>query len=251
MQIYRALIGSYQTSRKRGVDAEFVLYRLYRPLSFPVSALLIKLGFSANQVTALGLFVLLVSASALAAGTYGWTVVGAALFTLAFILDFADGNIARFQEKPSIFGKLVDGLVDTLACVIFVAAAAGNTRASLNLLPGDIEVVLGLLTAFASLFGNYYRLRVTYFLKESAAAVDQGAGPIPGVTGNDGVIAWAAKINKNLATSTPIVLIVLAPFGLLSLFTLFFFFIHVIVGFAEIVVSLRRLRRTLNVYRAY
>ena len=64
-------------------------------------------------------------------------------------------------------------------------------------------------------------------------------------------INLANKVYKNLATSTPIVLLVLTPFGLLSVFIGFFFALHALMGLSEIVVSLMRLRRRLNVYREY
>ncbi len=251
-EIYRNLIGSYRASIKRGMDAEFVLYRLYRPLSFPLSAGLIKLGVSANQATLLSLVALLVAIALFVTGDARYMTLGAFMYALAFILDFADGNIARFHNKPNYFGKLIDGLVDTLTCVLFIAVALGNTRAGRNLLPADAELAVGVATALVIVLIHYYRMRVAYFIKESGVGDSpsrQTPEREPGVVGM--ALNLANKSYKNLGTSTPIALLIMTPLDLLSLFVGFFFALHTLMGFSEIEVSLFRLRRKLNVYRAY
>lgn len=247
-EIYPHLLESYRASKKRGMDGEFILYRIYRPASFPLSAGLIKLGFSANQVTLLSLVTLLVAVVLFWTGDQSLMVLGALSYMLAFILDFADGNIARYHKKPNYFGKLIDGFVDTLSCILFIAVAMGNTGASFNIMPADIELTLGVATSLAIVITHYYRMRVAYFLKES--------GVLEGPSGDrtqtrDSFIGIANKIYKNLATSTPIMLLIFTPLNLLSLFIGFFFVIHVLMGLSEIVVSLISLRRKLDVYRAY
>ena len=87
-QIYAKLLESYQASKKRGLDGEFILYRLYRPLSFPLSAILIKLGCSANQVTIQSLTALLIAAGLFLTGDPLYMVFGALSYALAFILDY-------------------------------------------------------------------------------------------------------------------------------------------------------------------
>lgn len=250
-QIYAKLLESYQASKKRGLDGEFILYRLYRPLSFPPSAILIKLGCSANQVTFQSLAIMLIATGLFLTGDPLYMVFGALSYALAFILDFADGNIARFHNKPNYFGKLIDGFVDSLSCILFIAIAIGDTRASLNMMPAGLELTLGIATTLVVLVTHYFRMRVAYFLKESGV-LDRYPDPLRDRAESGGsLISLANKVYKNLATSTPIVLLVLTPFGLLSVFIGFFFALHALMGLSEIVVSLVRLRRRLNVYRAY
>lgn len=251
-EIYGNLLGSYRASKKRGLDTEFVLYRLYRPLSFPLSALLIKLGLSANQVTLLSLVAFLTTTGLFVTGDSLNMTLGALCYALAFILDFADGNIARFHNKPNYFGKLIDGLVDSLTCVLFIAVAFGNTRAGANLMPAHVELAVGVTTALVVLLVQYFRMRVAYFLKESGVGEQrssEAAGARPGIVGS--ALNLANKVYKNAGTSTPILLLVLTPSGLLSLFIGFFFALHTLMGLSEIVVTLFRLRRKLDVYRAY
>jgi phosphatidylglycerophosphate synthase len=250
-KIYGDLLESYRVSKKRGLDGEFILYRIYRPLSFPPSALLIKLGFSANQVTLSSLVALLIAAGLFLTGEQLYMTLGALSYALAFLLDFADGNIARFHNKSNYFGKLIDGFVDSLSCILFIAIAIGDTRASLNIMPAGLELALGVVTALAILVTHYYRMRVAYFLKESGV-IEQSPDTLRSrAESGRSLINLANKVYKNLATSTPIVLLVLTPLGLLSVFIGFFFTTHVLMGLSEIVVSLIRLRRRLNVYREY
>jgi len=251
-QIYRQLIETYRASRKHGLDGEFFLYRLYRPISFPLSTLLIRLGFTANQVTSLSLMTLVLAAGLFLMGEREYLIWGAFSYALAFILDFADGNIARFHNCPNYFGKLIDGFVDTLSCILFIAVAYGNTLAGLNLIPDVIEMAIGITTTFAVLVTHYFRMRVAYFLKESGVTEREMESPtgVRAQTG-DRLVRFANKLYKNLATSTPIALLILTPLDLLTPFILFFFAIHVVMGLSEIFLSLFRLRRRLDVYRAY
>lgn len=251
-QIYDHLLVSYRMSKKRELDREYVLYRIYRPVSFPLSAVLIKLGLSANQVTFLSFVTLLLASGFFLIGSGAAMVMGAITYALAFLLDFADGNIARFHNKPNYFGKLIDGFVDTLSVIVFIAIAIGNAKASQNFLAGKVELALATTIVLAVVITHYFRMRVTFFVKESGIEVAaKGDASGTGKDLNRKAIVLANRVYKNLATCTPILLLVLAPLQLLSFFILFFVVIHVIMGLAEVVVSLIRLRSILNVYRTH
>jgi phosphatidylglycerophosphate synthase len=252
-KIYGFLLESYRASiKKRELDGEFILYRIYRPLSFPLSAVLIKLGFSANQVTLLSLVVLLIAAGLFLVGEPLYMMLGALSYALAFLLDFADGNIARFHNKPNYFGKLIDGFVDTLSCILFIAVAVGNIRYGQNWLPADVELSLSITVALAVVITNYFRIRVAYFLKESGAkAITNGDSAHSESSAVQRLFRLGNVVYKNLATSTPIVLLVSAYFNLLSLFLLLFVVVYVLLGLSEIIVRLIQLRNRLNIYRAY
>lgn len=79
------------------------LRRLYargvRKLSIRITRVLLPTGISANQTTVVGILIGLVGA-ALLADNYSWAQITAILLLqLSFVLDFCDGEIARFERE--------------------------------------------------------------------------------------------------------------------------------------------------------
>lgn len=93
-----------------------------RKLSAWFTRLFLRAGLSANAVTVLSMLIGLLSASAIAHGTYLAGVVGALLFQLAAIVDCCDGEIARLTFTESTFGERLDLLGDN---VVHIAVFAG------------------------------------------------------------------------------------------------------------------------------
>lgn len=86
----------------QGADEPRDLRRLYargvRKLSIRITRLLLPTGISANQTTVLGIVIGLVGAGLLA-DNYFWAQIAAILLLqLSFVLDFCDGEIARFER---------------------------------------------------------------------------------------------------------------------------------------------------------
>src|SRR5476651_2342469 len=81
---------------------------IYRPLSFCVTPLFIRLGFSAQMVTLLSLMIglSLPLIAIFGGGTALWWVAG--LATVWVVLDCVDGNIARLLQTASRSGHYLD-----------------------------------------------------------------------------------------------------------------------------------------------
>jgi phosphatidylglycerophosphate synthase len=90
-------------------------YLVARPLSFWITPLFVRLGFTATAVTALGWVVLLCGLLLLAAGAAGrtYSIAGAAVLLAWGVLDCVDGNIARYRKQCSAFGALLDSLASS------------------------------------------------------------------------------------------------------------------------------------------
>jgi phosphatidylglycerophosphate synthase len=80
-------------------DLRRLYARLVRRLSIRITRLLLPTGISANQATVLGIFVGLAGAVLLAFNDYWAQIGGLALLQLSFVLDFCDGEIARFERE--------------------------------------------------------------------------------------------------------------------------------------------------------
>ncbi|MGB1583777.1 MAG: CDP-alcohol phosphatidyltransferase family protein, partial [Solirubrobacterales bacterium] len=87
----------------RGSDEPRDLRRLYargvRKLSIRITRLLLPTGISANQTTILGILIGLVGAGLLAVDEFWAQIAALLLLQLSFVLDFCDGEIARFERE--------------------------------------------------------------------------------------------------------------------------------------------------------
>ena len=95
---------------------------IYRPISFQVTPILIRLSVSATAVT---IFSLLLGLSlpflVLAGGRYAFAIV-AVLATVWVILDCVDGNIARVTGSASRLGHYLDFVTDVMFRASFYCA---------------------------------------------------------------------------------------------------------------------------------
>jgi phosphatidylglycerophosphate synthase len=86
-----------------GRDEPRDLRRLYaravRRLSIRITRLLLPTGISADQTTVLGIAIGLAGAALLAVEHYWAQLAAILLLQLAFVLDFCDGEIARFERE--------------------------------------------------------------------------------------------------------------------------------------------------------
>lgn len=114
-------------AKKRDWERQFpVSYYLFRPLSFPLTALLSRLTNSPRAIAWAGLAVGAAACVLLARrGNYGpWPgVAGLALFAL---LDACDGNMARVTGSVSRYGKLLDGALGKLVEGLYLPALSAG-----------------------------------------------------------------------------------------------------------------------------
>lgn len=103
------------------------LFPLIRHLSVNVTPLLARLPVSANQITSASLGFGLAAAGCLVWGEWEWTLVGAWLLLMGYVLDNCDGEIARLKNQCSEFGKNFDSFVDWLVHAAFFAALGAGT----------------------------------------------------------------------------------------------------------------------------
>lgn len=80
-------------------DLRRLYARLVRRLSIRVTRLLLPTGLSANQVTVGGIVIGLIGAGLLAVNEFWALIAAIALLQLSFVLDFCDGEIARFERE--------------------------------------------------------------------------------------------------------------------------------------------------------
>jgi phosphatidylglycerophosphate synthase len=150
-----------------------------------------------NQVTFLSAVVAAVACAMFAVlPGYGWLVAAAAVFELSFVLDCADGQLARVKKIASPLGHLLDFLMDELkAMMLYGCVTIRLWRATAD----DRLLLIGLGAMFCLASGislTSFMRRPEYGAKPPTdqgqpAEVGQRRGPIGAVLN---VLEWAARI---------------------------------------------------------
>lgn len=111
-------------------DTDGYIARFDRRLSMALSAGLLKLPITPNDITTASLILGLLGAWWLASGRYELTVAGAALLWLCCLLDGCDGEVARLKLLCTPSGAAYDLAADHVAhLATFVAIPFGVHRA--------------------------------------------------------------------------------------------------------------------------
>ena len=87
----------------------WISHYLYRPISFYIASIAVKMGLSANDVSLISLIVAIAASGLYFTDSCWLYVVGALLVNFWLTLDCSDGNIARCVKKEP-FGEFVDAL---------------------------------------------------------------------------------------------------------------------------------------------
>jgi phosphatidylglycerophosphate synthase len=163
----RDLWEDYRQHDKMAEDRhEIWTFYVARPISFPLTALCLRLGISANSATALSVPVFAAGALFLAFGSPGAALLGALLINAWLVIDCVDGNIARYTRTTSAFGGFADAVSGyvVLGTVCFSAglgafAEPSQTLAGQWLGWGRADMVFTIVAgAWASLAALWIRL---------------------------------------------------------------------------------------------
>lgn len=82
--------------------------RLIRQVSIYLTWLLVQTPITANQVTFLFLIIGLGGAVLLGLGEYHWTIIGVLFLQFHVLLDYSDGEVARYRGTTSRLGHFLD-----------------------------------------------------------------------------------------------------------------------------------------------
>lgn len=88
-----------------------------------------------------------------------WSIVGAVLLPVSYVLDCLDGQLARYTGKTSAIGDYLDKTLDVLKIFIINAAMA---IAAFNLTGKSLFLLLGLASCFGFFFRYYIKLETMF-----------------------------------------------------------------------------------------
>jgi len=94
-------------------------------MALPVGRGLVRVGVTANMLTAAGLVGTLVGVAVVVAGA---PVPGGWILAVASLLDALDGTVARLRGSPTAVGSFYDSVADRVADAAILGAAAWLVR---------------------------------------------------------------------------------------------------------------------------
>jgi hypothetical protein len=122
--MFSEIAAIYRASKKKR-DINWFTEWIARPPAAVVVYALRGTPITPNQVTFLSTVVAAGAAAMFAVGPgYGWLVAAALVFELSFVLDCADGMLARLRKIASPLGHLLDFLMDELKAMFVYGCVA-------------------------------------------------------------------------------------------------------------------------------
>ena len=218
----------YRQHKKLEQDKnELMGFFIVRPLSFYPTAFSMNIGLTANQTTWISLIVLLVAFFLLAVGNYWAALTGAAFLNVWLVLDFVDGNIARYEKTCSHYGEFIDALGAFLAHLSFFAAGIGFYISRDSLLLSSFEwpgegyaATILILGSIASMSAIWIRLVYQKF-KNTFPASNFEKHDVLSVRKTASIPAKLLNLGHNLVNLSGLLLpafLVAAAFRLLDVF---------------------------------
>ena len=136
------------------------IFPLVRHLSYRTTPLLLRLGLTPNQITAVSLAFGLAAAVGLMETGSAVHIFAGLLLVVCYVLDNCDGEVARLRQLATRFGAAYDTAVDWLVhAAVFFALGVGQWRDDGNALwiwlggaaalGGTINFVVGIVLVLA------------------------------------------------------------------------------------------------------
>lgn len=226
-------------------------YFVLRRISYYLTWIFLRLGISADQVTGISLIIGSLGCIFLASKGYrnGNTIIGALLVNIWALLDYVDGNIARFNNSCSKCGEFFDALTGyTVGTLLFFSVGIGvfnhpdSSLSSLLLLLGaDINKSMFLIFGCcASLFFISKFLIVNKF----AILFQLKKNDIIGLPKSN--ILY--KIGFNLSVLSGLVMPILLIFTVLGSLSIFVSFYAIINASALIITLILFVKRAVKIH---
>lgn len=231
----------YRNSLKPA-DSLFNLY-IARPLAAVWVALFAKTRVTPNQVTFISMAVMLGAVATLLAVPGGLGLaLGVLAVELSYVLDCADGQLARLTGQTSPVGAHLDFLMDELKALLLIVAFAGRWR--LHEDGGELALWVGLgtlLVVASALF-------VTHFLRHPAYAEATGAaqlahGEAAGEAARRQGALWPVKALARQISQYPATLPLFAVVGRVDIFLYAYAGVHALYVAQSAAVILLKLGR--------
>jgi phosphatidylglycerophosphate synthase len=129
---------------------------IYRPLSRPLTRVLVKTPITPNQVSYIVGLIGVAGCVLTVFPSYAALVWGAALVFISGIIDGCDGEIARLKLQSSLFGAWLDTIIDEVTSVAYFFAIGYHTYQHHPAWWIVASIILGGVSYLATIYAIYY-----------------------------------------------------------------------------------------------
>ena len=144
---------------------------LYRPVSFPLTRLLVWTPITPNQISYLVAAIVAIGCWVTAHASANLAVLGTVIILAASYLDCCDGEIARVKLLSSRFGAWIDTIVDELSSIGYMIALGWHCHLAFGpryftifgdptIDPWIFGIALGTITYVWAIYCIYYNIIV-------------------------------------------------------------------------------------------
>jgi phosphatidylglycerophosphate synthase len=182
------IVAIYRASKKKH-DINWFTEWVARPPAAVVVYLLRNSPVTPNQVTFASSFVAAVACAMIALlPGHGWLIAAAIVFELSFVLDCADGQLARLKKVASPLGHLLDFLMDELKAMLLIGCVTIRIWRDTG---DDRFLIIGLGALFCLAAG----ISLTSFMRrpEYGAKPPTEDGQPAEMSRRSGPVEWAAR----------------------------------------------------------
>ncbi|MDB4349894.1 CDP-alcohol phosphatidyltransferase family protein [Omnitrophica bacterium] len=114
----------------------FVITKIAYYFSIRLAVFLSRYSITPNQITYASFISALAAFACFTVGNIQLNIAGMLLFSLSYLLDAVDGDLARVKKQTSQFGTLADAVLGKIGCVLlFMGICIGQSK---HYPPGNI-----------------------------------------------------------------------------------------------------------------
>jgi len=146
---------------------------LYRPVSLPLSRLLVRTPITPNQISLVVAILGAIGIYFTAQYSYDAVVIGSSIILVAAYLDGCDGEIARLKLRSSRLGAWVDTITDEFTTVFYLAALGYHNYLHRPEPWVAGTIVFGVVSYLVTIYAIYYYLVVVHGTANSQDYVDK------------------------------------------------------------------------------
>jgi phosphatidylglycerophosphate synthase len=190
--MFRVIAQAYQRTKKPN-DLAFNRY-VARPLASVIVVLLANTKVTPNQVTFASLILFTLSAVGIAAfPSWPCLLASVALLELSYVIDMADGQLARWRGTSSPAGAHLDYMADEFKALMLIAAVAVKQWRQEGQPLWLLEGLIGVVVVASA-------ITITSFLRrpEIVSAIGKSASPAAGDYGQGFDVASPPATTRSL-----------------------------------------------------
>jgi phosphatidylglycerophosphate synthase len=216
-----------------------ILSRTFRYLSIFLAKPLLYTPITANQVSFVNLFLPLISAFLFTFNNYTYSVIASLILFFSVILDFVDGDIAKYKKQKSLYGVYLECLYHEIAMPFVFLGLGINAYNHYN---NNLFIYLGVFVILMVFIMNIVRLNKYKIILQSKKGLDKEFSPALAMKKNkthlQKIVFFIIGIFTKI-TMFWLVMLLFSVFNLLHYAISLYAIFYLIIGTSKIFIELR------------